>query len=135
MGSMSKRTTLEVCDSNQLYRLIFESAQDFAIFTTDTRGRITSWNPGAEKLFRYSTAEMTGMSVTRVFRPADRKRHVYRGEMAYAFQHGRAEDSRWLLRKDGTVFWADGLLMPLRNDAGKLIGFLKIVRDSTPQKL
>ncbi len=132
---MSKTSSFAVCDTNQLYRLIFESAQDFAILTTDPRGHVTSWNPGAEKLFRYSARQMTGMSIERVFAPADRRRAVHRREMAHALQNGRAEDSRWLLRRDGTAFWADGLLMPLRNDAAKLIGFLKIVRDSTPKKI
>lgn len=127
--------TTTVCDTNQLYRLIFESAHDYAIFTLDNLGRITSWNPGAEKLFRYFESEIIGRNISTLFRPRDRRQRWHRCEMAQAFQNGRAEDTRWLLRKDGTVFWANGLLMPLRNDSGKLIGFLKIVRDSTPEKI
>src|SRR4051812_38641749 len=36
--------------SEELLRLIFESARDFAIFSTDADGIVTSWNAGAERL-------------------------------------------------------------------------------------
>jgi PAS domain S-box-containing protein len=48
-----------------------------------------------------------------------------------ALSKGRAEDDRWHVRKDGSHLWAFRLIMPLRNDAGQSIGFVKIMRDRT----
>ncbi|WP_051181077.1 ATP-binding protein [Thermithiobacillus tepidarius DSM 3134] len=48
---------------------------------------------------------------------------------------GRASDNRWLLRKDGSRFWASGTLTALRDERGRLRGYAKILRDRTEQKL
>ena len=55
-------------------------------------------------------------------------------EMRTALQTGRANDERWHLRKDGSRFWAAGEMMPLRGEDEAHLGFLKILRDSTPQR-
>src|SRR5688572_28563540 len=125
----------EIWATDRLYRLSFESAEDFAILTTNVAGRIKSWNGGAEKLFGYREREAIGMRFPRLFTPADRKQGIPRLELKVAFQKGRAGDTRWMLRKDRTVFWADGLTMPLKTESGKLFGYLKILRDSTHKKL
>jgi signal transduction histidine kinase len=55
-------------------------------------------------------------------------------EMRRAVANGRAQDERWRLRSDGTRFWSSGLLMPLKGDNGRHLGFLKILRDRTNHK-
>ena len=52
--------------------------------------------------------------------------------MTKAREIGRAEDERWHLRKDGTRFWASGLMMRFEDEGtGEHIGYLKILRDRT----
>ena len=51
--------------------------------------------------------------------------------MCQAVEHGRAADDRWHLRRDGSRFWATGMMTPLFDTTGELRGFLKILRDST----
>ena len=46
---------------------IFESAVDFAIVATDLNGIVTDWNPGAEAIFGWTAAEMTGQTAERFF--------------------------------------------------------------------
>jgi diguanylate cyclase (GGDEF)-like protein len=46
----------------------------------------------------------------------------------------RAADYRWHVRKDGSRFWADGILTPLRDGDGEHVGYLKIMRDITDKK-
>jgi PAS domain S-box-containing protein len=55
-----KRAEEALRASEERLRLVVESVEDYAIFTTDTEGRINSWNPGAERLFGYSDEEAVG---------------------------------------------------------------------------
>lgn len=119
---------LPIADA-ELLRLIFESATDFAIFTVDDAGTVTSWNPGAERMLGYAPADILGMSGDAVFTPEDRANAVPAGERSAARLKGRAEDERWHQRKDGSRFWGSGLMMPLKDG----IGFVKILRDRTEQ--
>lgn len=113
------------------YQAIFESAVDFAIVTTDHEGRVTAWNPGAERILGWSAEEMVGHSAENFFTPEDRAAGRPETEMRCAAETGRAADERWHLRKDGSRFWASGEMMPLRSPAGADLGFLKILRDRT----
>ena len=54
--------------------------------------------------------------------------------MRTAEADGRALDERWHVRKGGERFWADGLVMPLKDDVDRTRGFLKILRDMTGQR-
>ena len=111
---------------------ILESAADYAIFTTDPAGRITSWNAGAHRLLGWDEAEALGMDSRLLFTPEDRERGAPEAEMAKALAEGRAENERWHLRKDGSRFWGSGLLLPLRGVAAS--GFLKVMRDQTARR-
>jgi PAS domain S-box-containing protein len=114
----------------ELFELIVESATDFAIFTIDPRRTVTSWNVGAERLFGYTEKEMLGSSGDIIFTPEDRADGAPEREVATADRDGRAVDERWHRRKDGSRFWAAGLMMPLRGNGR---GFVKIARDRTEQ--
>lgn len=114
---------------DELGELIVESASDYAIYTTDRAGTTTSWNVGAQRLFGFTGAEMIGHSGDVIFTPEDRAAGVADGERRQAGTQGRAFDERWHQRKDGSRFWASGLLMPLRSGDG----YVKIARDRTEQ--
>jgi PAS domain S-box-containing protein len=129
-----KRAQGALRESQELFRLIVESARDYAIFTLDMDGRFTSWNPGAERLLGYAGPEVLGRGGALLFTPEDQAAGVARAEMETALARGRSADDRWHVRKDGSRFWASGLTMPLRDHAGAVRGFLKILRDMTEQK-
>ncbi|SFK28018.1 PAS domain S-box-containing protein [Sphingomonas sp. NFR04] len=114
--------------------LILESATDFAIYTTDPAGMLTSWNPGAEKLMGWTPAEALGMNSRLVFTAEDRAAQVPENEMRRALAEGRSINERWHLRKDGTRFWASGLLMPLLGGPQQVQGFVKMLRDRTVER-
>jgi PAS domain S-box-containing protein len=117
-----------------LFRLVVEKVEDFAVFAVDPEGRIASWNPGVEKLLGFGEEEFVGRDSCVIFTPEDIERGECVLEMRTAAEQGRAEDRRWHVRRDGTRFWANGLLMALRDDAGALQGFAKILRDETAHK-
>ena len=118
------------------FRAVFESAQDFAIFTTGLDGIITSWNPGAETVLGWSEADAVGKHACMIFTAEDNGKNACEREMATAARLGRAEDERWHQRNDGSVIWGSGLMMRFEDEkTGEHVGFLKIFRDRTSQHL
>ncbi len=118
-----------------LLKGIYDSALDYGIFTIDNEGKVTTWNSGATLITGFSAAEMTGQDFALIFTPEDNENGVSRREMHMATATGRAADYRWHMRKNGTRFWADGVLTPIHDDAESQIGYLKILRDITEKKL
>src|SRR3954466_15024972 len=118
----------------ELFRLIVESASDFAIFTTDRASRITTWSTGAERLPGFSEAEVLGQDSRILFTPEDRERGDPEWEMEEALGRDRAVNERWHVRKDGSRFFASGLTMTLKDGPSGPRGFVKIFRDITEQK-
>jgi PAS domain S-box-containing protein len=121
--------------SKDLFRLMVENVQDFAVFMLDLEGRILSWNPGVGRLLGYGEEEFVGRHGSIIFTPEDREERAQEQEMKTALAEGRAEDKRWHVRRDGTRFWGNGLLMLLRDERGGVHGFAKILRDDTESRL
>lgn len=116
--------------SRERMRVLTESFTDYAIFSTDTEGLIDTWNPGAEKIFGYREREILGKPGDILFTPDDIAKDIPKHEMAKARTDGRASDERWHIRKDGSTFFASGVLVPLyQNDT--LTGYAKIASDLT----
>ncbi|HMJ07977.1 MAG TPA: PAS domain S-box protein, partial [Pyrinomonadaceae bacterium] len=119
--------------SEERLRLLMESFVDFAIFTTDINGTVEDWNAGAETIFGYKANEIAGQSADLVFTPEDRAARRSDEERKQARETSRASDERWHVRKDGSRFYASGVMAPLY-DGASLIGYAKIARDLTDQK-
>jgi PAS domain S-box-containing protein len=113
-------------------RLIVDSAIDYAIFTIDRTGFVTSWNTGAQRLLGYAENEIVGRDGRIIFTPEDREAGAPEWEIGKAVAAGRAENERWHVRKDGSRFWGSGLMMPLK--ASGELGLLKIMRDDTERR-
>lgn len=113
-------------------RLVAESTRDYAIITLDEQGVITSWNKGAELIFGYTKTEAEGAYYDFIFSAEDRASGVPEAELLGARTHGRSEDERWHLRKDGSRFYCSGEVTLLNGD--HLRGYVKIARDLTGHK-
>ncbi len=111
-----------------------KNVRDHSIFLTDPDGVITSWNVAAERIIGYSEAEAVGQHSSLIFTPEDVEAGVPEGELRQAREEGRAEDERWHRRKDGSRFWALGIVTPLHDPQGGLSGYSKILRDMTEWK-
>ena len=118
-----------------LCRQILDSAIDYAIISFDLHGRVTSWNDGAQRILGWTEAEMIGSAAERLFTLEDIAAGVPATEMGNALRHGRGNDERWHVKRDGVRFWASGEMMTLRDDAGLVNGFIKIMRDRTEQRM
>lgn len=130
----SKKTEAVLRQSEEKYRLIVESATEYAIFTLDPRWRVTSWNSGAERLLKYSEAEILGQPMSLVFTEEDRRQGGPEADMCDVLATGRTQNDRWYRRKDGSRFWGVGIMVSLRDDGGETVGYLKILQDITERK-
>jgi len=115
-------------ESEQRLRLLIESATDYAIFTVTKDNIVNSWNTGAENTFGWKEDEIIGKSGEILFIQEDRAQGVPQMEMECALKTGKAEDERWHARRDGSHFYASGVMQPLRGNGR---GFVKICRDQT----
>src|SRR5262249_56719878 len=97
-----------------------ESVKDFAIFLLDTNGKIATWNTGAERSLGYQEAEVIGQPYALIFIPQEIVNGQPEYELEIARDKGRSEDERWHVRKDGTQFWASGVVTPLSDEEGNL---------------
>jgi PAS domain S-box-containing protein len=113
-------------------RLMVENVRDYAIFSLDTAGTVATWNSGAERVFGWPESEILGRDGAVLFTPEDRAAGVPAREQAAARERGRAEDERWHVRKDGSRFFASGVLTPILD--GHLHGYAKVCRDITERK-
>jgi len=128
------KRTEKLRESEERFRLLVESVKDYAIFMLGTDGQIVSWNFGAERISGYRQSEIVGKHVS-VFYPAE---DVQAGKpelgLKIAVAEGRFEGERWRIRKDGSRFWANVVITPVRDEQGNLRGFAKVIRDITQLK-
>ncbi|HET6425850.1 MAG TPA: CheR family methyltransferase, partial [Planctomycetaceae bacterium] len=114
---------------------LVEQIQDYAIFMTDPESRSVSWNIGVKRVLGFEESEFIGNNVSnQIFTPEDVAPGVPEAELKEAASTGRASNDRWMRRKDGTRFWATGITTALRDNTGRLLGYMKVMRDQTEQK-
>jgi len=121
-------------DSEERFRLMVDSIQDYAIFMLDPQGRVATWNAGAERIKGYRAEEIIGQHVSRFYTPEDVERGKPDEQLEKATAQGRWQEEGWRVRKDGSRFWATVLITALRDEQGQLLGFSKVTRDITERK-
>ena len=117
-------------ETAERFRLVVESIRDYAIFTLDPEGHVTSWNAGAQRFKQYRADEIIGRHFSVFYTPEDVASGKPARELEVAARDGRIEDEGWRVRKDGTRFWANVVITALREN-GRLVGFAKVTRDLT----
>jgi diguanylate cyclase (GGDEF)-like protein/PAS domain S-box-containing protein len=123
---------LDPAGSNQiLYHSLFDSLTEYAVFAVSPTGIVISWNVGAAQTFGYADNEILGKPFDIIFTPEDVLAGAPREELATALSGVQTQHDRWHVRKDGTRFWGTNTVQPLKDAAGALLGFTKLVRDTT----
>lgn len=129
--SERKAAEAALAETNERYRLLVMTVRDYAIYMLDANGRVATWNDGAAALKQYSAEEVIGRHFSLFHRPEDRASGLAERMMREALDMGRYEGEGWRVRKDGTKFYADVVLSPIRDAQGQLRGFSKVTRDIT----
>ena len=124
----------EMSGAEERFRLIVQTARDYAIFLSDAEDRITDWLPGAESVFGWSADEIKGQPGAVLFTREDREAGQPEKEVETARRDGWAPNVRWHARKDGALVFIEGSVTAIHDEAGKLEGFLKIGQDVTERR-
>lgn len=127
-------TRAKIFETQEVFRLLVESVQDYAIFLLDPHGTVKTWNIGAERLKGYTASEIIGQHFSRFYPPEARESRWPDRELEIAAKEGRFTDEGWRFKKDGSAFWASVLITALRDPSGELRGFSKVTRDLTERK-
>lgn len=121
-------------EANERYRMIVESAVDYAIFTFGLDSRVASWNAGAQAIMGYRPEEIIGEPCSRIYMAEDIIEDVPDQEMRAAHQGVSVRSERWHRRRDGTKFWSSSRTVALRDRRGEVAGYLKILYDRSAEK-
>jgi PAS domain S-box-containing protein len=121
-------------ESEERFRLLVQSAKDYAIFMLDPEGNIATWNEGAQRIKGYTAQDIIGRHFSTFYPPEDVIAGKPARELEIATTVGKYEEEGWRVRKDGTLFWASVVITALRNDDGRLVGFGKVTRDLTQRR-
>ncbi len=120
--------------SEERFRLLVEGVVEYAIYLLDAEGRVTFWNPGAERLMGFGEKDILGQPLTRFYTIEDCEQHKPEQILQAATAQGRVEEESWRMRKDGSHFWANTLTTALRDASGRLWGFARISRNVTERR-
>lgn len=113
----------------QLYKLMIQEVQDFAIILLDIDGTIMTWNKGVEKIKGYRPEEIIGQNFRIFYMPQDRQEQLPEKLLDLAKKEGRAKHIGRRVRRDGTIFWGSILITALHDEAGEVVGFTKLTRE------
>ncbi|MEQ5844359.1 PAS domain S-box protein (plasmid) [Paraburkholderia acidicola] len=131
-GQKKARDSLR--ESEQQFRLLVESVNDYAIYMLTPDGNLSSWNAGALRIKGYKREEIVGKHFSCFYTDEDRAAGLPATMLATAAKEGRVEREGWRVRKDGTRFWASVVIDAIHNEEGVLVGFAKVTRDITERK-
>jgi PAS domain S-box-containing protein len=116
-------------ESEERYRMLLDGVRDYAVFMMDPRGRILSWNAGAERIKGYTADQIIGHNFSCFFPPEDIKRGRPEEILQLTAATGRYEEQGMRVRKDGSRFLASVTFTALRDADGNLRGFSEFSHD------
>ena len=109
-------------ETERRFRLLVEGVTDYAIYLLDPDGHVVNWNPGAERIKGYSSAEILGRHFREFYTAEDQADDVPMKALAIARETGKFETENWRVRKDGTRFWASVVINAIKDDNGRSAG-------------
>ncbi len=126
------RTRIELRHSEERFRLLVESVQDYAIFLLDPQGRVVTWNDGAMRLKGYAKDEILNQSFAVFYTEEEGEQGKPAQLLQAAAKDGHVRDEGWRVRKDGSTFWAEVEITVLHD--GKTTGFSNVTHDITERR-
>jgi PAS domain S-box-containing protein len=106
-------------------------SKEHAVIYMDPDSVVTAWLGASQEIFGYTAEEMVGKPLSVIFPAQDMLNNLDRYELEVAISNSRSEHDGWHVRKNGTRIWVTGMVSAIRDDAGDLVGLVKIARDQT----
>ena len=132
----TEKARADLADSQELLRLLLDGVKDYAIYTLDAAGNVTSWNAGSGPYQGVQRGRDSGQTffLFLYFR-GSRRRKTFTKTCSSHWRNAGYEEQGQRIRKDGSLFWADVVISPIYDGLGKHKGFTKIARDVTERKV
>jgi PAS domain S-box-containing protein len=121
-------------ESEQRFRFMVSSIEDYAVYMLDASGNVISWNSGAEQIKGFRADEVIGRHFSCFFPKDEVRAGVPEHALAETTALGHFEDEGLRLRADGTTFLASVKMNAVRNEQGRLLGFVKVAHDITESR-
>ncbi len=124
----------QIKESEEYHRTLIENVKDYAIFALDEKGKIKTWNKGAERLLGYTSDDTVGKSPSMFYSKEARRGESEKKQLQLVKSEGKFEQEGWWVRKDGSHFWANEILAYFKDERGGMRGYTKVVRDMSERK-
>ncbi|HMN92141.1 MAG TPA: PAS domain S-box protein [Hydrogenophaga sp.] len=131
-----RERSAELLESEQRFRLMVDNLREYSMCFLDAEGRITDWTDSAQRLEGHTPTEVLGRSLGVLLSPGHTGQGIEQANqmLRLAASRGQHDFMGWMPRKDGSRYWAHSVLIALRDDDGRLLGFARINRDMTDAK-
>ncbi len=133
-NSARKQAEEQLRWTEESFHLMVESVTDHAMVMLDPEGRVLSWNVGAQRLEGYAAEEIVGQHFSRFYPREEIDRGAPQQDLDLVTTQGHLQNEGWRVRKDGSSFWARVVITAIRDPAGNLRGFAKLIRDLTESR-
>jgi PAS domain S-box-containing protein len=130
-----KQAEAALRESEERYRSLISQVKDYAIFSTNETGVVTTWNEGCQQVLGYPEEEFIGLSSADLFTEEDKAAGVPAEQLRRAVETGAVRNERWMRANGGGRVYAIGTTTALTDPGGQLIGFSTVMRDMTLMKL
>jgi len=118
----------------QAVEQMLDAITDYEVIRLDKDGYVRSWSSGARRLKQYTEEEVLGHHMSMFYTEEDARAGLADRELSAAVRDGRFETEGWRMRKDGSRFWANVTLSPIRDETQEVIGFVKVARDLSERR-
>jgi PAS domain S-box-containing protein len=122
------KTTPAVAGKNLTRNPLTSWVRDYALFLLNVDGQIAAWYAGAERIYGFEHAETVGRHLS-VLYPGEDAFVELQEQLKKAVAEGHVGNEGWQVKKNGTRFWANVIIMALKDENGDLQGFAGVVRD------
>ncbi|MBO9630820.1 MAG: EAL domain-containing protein [Shinella sp.] len=131
----ARQAELAANESTRQFAMLVQGVKDYAIYMLDPDGRVTNWNEGAERNKGYKAHEIVGRHFSQFYSADDLADGLPDRALRIAREEGKYESEGWRYRKDGSRFWAHVVLDAIFDASGVLMGYAKITKDVTKEKV
>jgi PAS domain S-box-containing protein len=115
------------------FHILVDSVEEYAIYMLDPTGNVVTWNTGAQKIKQYAAEEIIGKNFACFYTAEDVAAEKPQRNLREAARRGRIRDQGPRIRKDGSIFQAEVVLIALRDSSGNIRGYSKVTRDISDQ--
>ena len=129
--SDDRKTHSALHETEEQFRLLVDSVEEYAIYMLDPLGNVATWNSGAERIKQYIAREITGKNFSCFYTAEDVAAGKPQHNLDEAKRRGHFREQGVRVRKDGSTFHAEVVLNVLRDQSGNVRGYSKITRDIT----